>query len=93
MIRRESFQPLPDRAPYFWIETPIGSLCFARRPPSLTRSWGMEIRTQQSRAVDLYKEAAETEDPDIAGTSTFPTCGRRCSDMAGSQPARWPNGT
>ena len=67
MIRRESFQPLPDRAPYFWIETPIGRLCFARRPPSLTRSWGMEIRTQQSRAVDLYKEAAETEDADIAG--------------------------
>lgn len=69
MIRRESFETKPDRAPYFWTETPIGRLCFRRNLPSQERSWlnsvqraGQELHAESVRA----KSGLTEEGVDIA---------------------------
>ncbi len=72
MHRRDTYEPIPERDPYFRVDTPIGPLVFARRLPSLTRSWGLELQRTQEKAQRLLREAhaCEVEDEAMATAAT-----------------------
>lgn len=60
MYKRETYEQKPDRRPYFWVETPIGRLCFSRRLPSQERVWlnalmgtGPALRAEIDSAADM----------------------------------------
>lgn len=69
MYKRTDYEPKPDRAPYFWVDTRVGRFCFARRLASQTRSWGLELQGQHSQARALMVEARDIAESDPQGAS------------------------
>lgn len=61
MYKRESFEALPERAPYFWVGTPIGRLCFRRGLASQESAWLQDLLGAGLALHALSEEAADME--------------------------------
>ena len=76
MHKRDTYTPQPERPPFFWVPTPIGRFCFARRLPSQERLWLNELQGTSDRlheSLDAAKELPPGEAikalPSITATS------------------------